>query len=192
MKFIFATNNPHKLQEVREILHDFEVLSLSDVNIEADIPEDYETLQENAMQKARFIYEMTGLDVFADDTGLEIEALNGRPGVYSARYAGEDCSFADNVNKVLVELHGESNRKAAFRTVVALIIHGKEYLFEGSVEGTIIDSSIGSEGFGYDPVFVPFGYNETFAQMPASIKNAMSHRARAFMKVAAFLKGQNM
>jgi XTP/dITP diphosphohydrolase len=192
MKFIFATNNPHKLQEVREILTDFQVLSLSDVNIEADIPEDYDTLQENAMQKARFIYEMTGQNVFADDTGLEIEALNGRPGVYSARYAGENCSFADNVNKVLQELQGVSNRKAAFRTVVALILQGKEYLFEGSVEGLIIEKSIGKEGFGYDPLFVPQGYDETFAQMSANVKNTMSHRARAFVKVATFLKGQNM
>ncbi len=188
MTFIFATNNRHKLDEVRDIMKAFDIRSLREAGIETDIPEDHETLWENALQKARYIYEKTGMNVFADDTGLEIESLGGRPGVYSARYAGEGCTYADNVKKVLLEMQGMSNRKAAFRTVVALILDGEEYLFEGRVDGHIIEESIGHEGFGYDPVFIPDGYEQTFAQMPASLKNSISHRAIAFQKVGDFLK----
>lgn len=190
MTFIFATNNRHKLDEVREIMNSFQIISLSEAGIETDIPEDYETLTENALQKARFIYEKTGMNVFADDTGLEIESLGGRPGVYSARYAGEGCSFADNVKKVLSEMQSMSNRRAAFRTVVALILEGTEYLFEGRVDGRIIEESLGYEGFGYDPVFIPDGYDQTFAQMSSDLKNAISHRARAFQKVLEFLENR--
>ncbi len=188
MQFVFATNNKHKLEEARHILKNHEILSLADLNISVDIPEDFETLEENAMQKAKFIHKLTGMNVFADDTGLEIEALDGRPGVYSARYAGEGCTFEDNVKKVLKELKGIENRNAAFVTVVALIVSGQEYFFRGEVCGRITETSSGLEGFGYDPVFVPHGYEQTFAQMPASLKNSISHRAIAFQKVGDFFK----
>lgn len=188
MKLLFATNNIHKLSEAKYILRSIEVLGLKDANVDIDIPEDYETLKENALQKARFIYQMTGMNVIADDTGLEIESLNGRPGVYSARYAGEGCSFEDNVKKVLKELKGIENRNAAFVTVVALIVSGQEYFFRGEVCGRITETSSCVEGFGYDPVFIPDGYDQTFAQMPASLKNSISHRAIAFQKVGDFLK----
>jgi len=188
MKFVFATNNSHKLEEARNIIKSHEVMSLKDLNIDVEIPEDHETLAENSLQKAQFIYEITNMNVFADDTGLEIEALDGRPGVYSARYAGEGCNFADNVKKVIEELKGQSNRRAAFRTVLVMIMDGKEYMFEGRVDGHIIEESVGRKGFGYDPIFVPEGYNQTFAQMTAELKNSMSHRARAFHKVVEFLE----
>lgn len=185
--FLFATNNQHKLREVRSILKDYRILGLNDVNIVVEIPEDYTTLQENALQKARFIYALTGMDVIADDTGLEIEALDGRPGVYSARYAGPGCTFEDNVAKVLLEMKGIANRTARFITVAALILDGKEYLFEGMVFGSISNEVAGENGFGYDPVFVPDGFEQTYAQMPEALKNTISHRAKAFQKVAAFL-----
>jgi XTP/dITP diphosphohydrolase len=188
MDLIFATNNQHKLQEVRQILKEFNIVSLFDLGIISDIPEDHDTLEQNALQKARFIFGLTDMNVIADDTGLEIDALNGRPGVFSARYAGEGCSFTDNVKKVLGEMDGISNRKAAFRTVVALILNGKEYLFEGNVHGSIIHEHRGNEGFGYDPVFIPEGYDKTFAEMTADLKNKLSHRAVAFKKVADFFK----
>ncbi len=186
---LFATNNQHKLREVNDILGDeFTLLCLQDVGLEVEIPETQETLEGNACQKARFIYEKTGKNCFADDTGLEIEALDGRPGVYSARYAGEGCSFADNVEKVLKELQGMENRKACFRTVICLIINGQEYLFEGKVEGKIIRESKGNEGFGYDPVFIPAGYYQTFAEMPPYLKNGISHRGRAISKMLKYFK----
>jgi len=188
MKFIFATNNRHKLDEVRFILKNVEILSLEDMGINTEIPEDFYTLHENAMQKAKYIHQLTGMNVFADDTGFEIEALDGRPGVFSARYAGEGCTFEDNVKKVLSEMQGIKDRRASFRTVVALIIDDCEHLFEGSVNGSIIDESMGREGFGYDPIFIPVGFDLTFAQMPSELKNSMSHRARAFEKLAAFLE----
>lgn len=188
MKIVFATNNRHKLDEVRAIISEHEILSLEDVNINAEIPEDHDTLHENALQKARFIHNLTGMHVFADDTGLEVEALDGRPGVFSARYAGEGCTFEDNVIKVLEELSGVQNRKALFRTVVALIIDDQEHLFDGVIHGRIIEEPRGRQGFGYDPVFVPDGFSETFAQMPAELKNSLSHRARAFSKVENFLQ----
>lgn len=191
IRFLFATNNQHKLSEAREILPDYEILSLSDMNIHIDIPEDFETLEENALQKAQFIFDLTGMNVIADDTGLEIEALDGRPGVYSARYAGEHCTFEDNVKKILHELEGIDNRKAAFRTVVAMILNGETHVFEGRVDGKIAHIAYGEKGFGYDPVFYPEGYTETFAQMPAELKNAMSHRGRALRQFAEFFKKSN-
>lgn len=186
--FVFASNNQHKLREVREICGNMiEVKSLADVSLESDIPETQETIEGNARQKARFIYEKTGMDCFADDTGLEIEALNGRPGVYSARYAGEGCSFADNVNKVLDELQGVENRRACFRCAICLIYKGNEYIFEGRIDGEITTSSSGADGFGYDPVFRPEGQTRTFAEMPPYLKNGLSHRGRAVQKMLKFL-----
>ncbi|MAX80526.1 MAG: non-canonical purine NTP pyrophosphatase [Crocinitomicaceae bacterium] len=188
-ELIFATNNTNKLREIQEILGaSFSILSLKDAGIETEIPEDYETLEENALQKAQFIYERTGKNVFSDDTGLEVEALNGAPGVYSARYAGSKCDSEDNMKKLLVELEGKENRKAQFRTVVALIIDGKEYTFEGACKGQITLEKSGSKGFGYDPVFQPEGYGQTFAELSAEEKNRISHRGKAIQKLAAFLK----
>jgi len=186
---LFATNNQHKLREIREIMgHEFQILSLKDVNMDVDIPETKETIEGNAVQKARFIYEKTGLNCFADDTGLEIAALDGRPGVYSARYAGEGCSFDDNIDKILAELSGLENRKACFRTVICLIINGEEQQFEGRVDGIITTVRHGAEGFGYDPVFLPDGHRQSFAEMPAYLKNGISHRGRAAEKMRKFLK----
>ena len=188
MKLLFATNNQHKLREVREILGDaVQVLSLKDIGFESEIPETQETIEGNASQKARFIHDHTGMDCFADDTGLEIDALDGRPGVYSARYAGENCSFEDNIDKILEELKGIEKRTARFRCVICLILEGKEFLFEGKIEGIIINEKIGSGGFGYDPVFLPAGYKNTFAEMPAYLKNRLSHRGRAVSKMLRFL-----
>lgn len=188
MKLVFATNNRHKLEEIREILGDrFEIVSLSQIGCHEDIPEDHETLQENALQKARFVKEHYGYDCFADDTGLEIEALENRPGVYSARYAGPAKSSEDNVRKVLKEMEGKANRKAQFRTVIALVMSGKEYCFEGKVLGEILTERQGSAGFGYDPIFRPSGFTESFAQMEMKQKNGISHRGQAVEKLAEFL-----
>lgn len=188
---LFATNNKHKLREIDEILGDeFKVLSLGDAGLDVEIPETMETLEGNAMQKAWFIFEKTGMNCFADDTGLEIDALEGRPGVYSARYAGEGCSFEDNIQKVLKELDGIDNRKACFRTVICFILDGKEHLFEGKIEGKIIKERKGEEGFGYDPVFIPQGHHQTFAEMPSYLKNGISHRGRAVSKMLKYLKEQ--
>lgn len=189
-EILFATNNLHKLREVREILgNEYKVLSLMDVALDVEIPETQETLEGNAAQKAWFIYEKTGMDCFADDTGLEIEVLDGRPGVYSARYAGEGCSFEDNVRKILQEMNGLENRKAWFRCVICLISEGKEYRFEGQVDGVITEENEGEGGFGYDPVFKPEGHNQTFAAMPPYLKNGISHRGRAISKMLRFLNG---
>jgi len=189
MDLVFATNNEHKLFEIKKIIGDsFNLLSLKDIECYEDIPETGDTLEANASQKARFVYEKYGKNCFADDTGLEIEALNGAPGVYSARYAGEDKDAVKNMEKVLAELKGVENRKARFRTVISLIIDGEEKLFEGIVEGKIIDEKRGDKGFGYDPVFVPDGYDRTFAELELSIKNSISHRARAVEKLAQYLK----
>ncbi len=188
-KLIIATNNQHKIDEILPLLpQDIELVTLRQLGVSQDIPETGSTLEENAIQKARFIHQQYNVDCFADDTGLEIEALNGKPGVYSARYAGEQCSAKDNVEKVLSELNGQSNRKAAFKTVIALILDGKEYLFEGAVEGEIISSTHGEGGFGYDPVFLPVEHYLTFAEMPLEMKNKISHRARAVEKLVSFLK----
>ena len=184
---VFATNNQHKLREIREISGGTtEIKGLNEIGLDTDIPETGDTLEENARQKALFVYEKTGLDCFADDTGLEITALEGRPGVYSARYAGEGCSFADNVRKVLMEMKGITERSACFRCVICLILGGKEYLFEGRVEGEITDTPSGQEGFGYDPVFRPTGHRQTFAEMPAYLKNGISHRGRVMQKKLRF------
>ena len=188
---LFATNNLHKLQEVREILgNQFNVLSLKDVNLDVDIPETQETIEGNARQKATFIFDQTGQNCFADDTGLEIDSLGGRPGVYSARYAGEGCSFDDNIDKILGELSGMENRKACFRCVICLIINGEELLFEGRIDGVIVPERHGSDGFGYDPVFLPDGQRQTFAEMPAYLKNGISHRGKATDKMMKWLKSK--
>lgn len=189
MELVFATNNPHKLFEVQNLLGDkIRLISLRDIGISDDIPEDYTTLEENALQKARYIYNISKNDCFADDTGLEVEYLNGKPGVYSARYAGEEKNPVTNVAKLLHELNGVSNRNARFRTIIALIFQGKEFIFEGVVNGKIIEKERGHEGFGYDPVFLPNGYPLTFAEMPLNVKNSISHRALAIGKLVDFLK----
>jgi len=165
-KIVFATNNKHKLEEIKSILKDkFEIISLKELGFEGDIPETGVTLKENASQKSHYIHDRYGVNCFADDTGLEVEALNGEPGVYSARYAGENCSYDDNVNKLLKELGDETNRKASFKTVISLIYDDKEYIFEGKVDGIITKEKHGDGGFGYDPVFLPDGYDQTFAEM---------------------------
>jgi len=188
ISIIFATNNVHKLEEVRQILGPrFRVISLSEAGISSDIPEDFETLEENALQKAQFIYDRTGIPVFADDTGLEVDALGGKPGVYSARYAGEDANPVNNVNKLLSELTGVKNRKARFRCVIAWVSSEEKRCFEGIVNGEITHSRSGSGGFGYDPVFVPDGSDKTFAELPAETKNEISHRGRAVRLFSEYL-----
>ena len=191
MKLIFATNNAHKLSEVQAVLGpSFELVTPRMCGVEEEIPETAETLEGNARQKARYLYERTGLDSFADDTGLEVEALNGAPGVHSARYATDGHDFAAN-NRLLLKHHkGETNRRARFRTAICLIEGGEELLFEGIVEGHIIDHESGTEGFGYDPLFVPEGYDCTFAEMSGDEKNAISHRGRAVRKLVAYLHEQ--
>lgn len=180
MKIVFATNNAHKLAEVRAVLgNGYELLTLSEVGITEEIPETGTTLEENASLKARYVYERTGLDCFADDTGLEVDALNGAPGVHSARYATDGHDFKANNRKLLAELSGQSNRKARFRTVISLILSGREQQVEGIVEGRITEGESGAEGFGYDPLFIPEGHDRTFAEMSADEKNSMSHRGRA-------------
>ena len=188
MKIIFASNNKNKIREITHVLgNSFTLLSLNDINMEEDIPENEPTLEGNAIYKARYIFGATGLNVFADDTGLEVESLNGLPGVHSARFAGEKKDSGANIDKLLALLGNSINRNARFRTVIALIIDGIEYLFEGTVTGTIINEKRGTEGFGYDPVFVPEGKKLTFAEMELDEKNKISHRARAFEKLKAFL-----
>lgn len=186
-RLIFATNNKHKKEEVSKLIPEYEVLSLSEIGIFEDIPETGETLEENALIKAKFVYEKTGFDCFADDTGLEVEALNGRPGVFSARYAGEPVDPQANIDKLLAELTDFSNRKARFRTVVALIQNGAPIFIEGIVNGTIIECQTGTSGFGYDPVFIPDGFAKTFAQMTLEEKNKISHRGKAIRKLVEFL-----
>ena len=194
MKLVFATNNQHKLQEVRQILGDrFEVVGLADIGCHEDIPETAETLEGNALQKARYVKEHYDLDCFADDTGLEVRALNGAPGVHTARYAelfgtGETHDSNANMNLLLRNLENKSDRHARFRTVFALIYQGEEHFFEGIVEGEILHERHGSEGFGYDPVFEPEGRGVSFAEMSANEKNAISHRGRATQKLVEFLK----
>jgi len=188
-ELIFATNNPHKLREIRDLLGDnFKLNSLKDSDFFEDIPETGDTLEKNASQKANFIYKLFSRDVFADDTGLEIDALKGKPGVHSARYAGKEKNSAANTKRVIYELKNVRNRKARFRTVISLIINGKEHSFEGIVEGIILKSQHGQKGFGYDPVFQPSGYSQTFAEMELKQKNLISHRAIAFNKLVGFLK----
>ena len=189
MKLVFATNNRHKLDEIRAILGDkIKLLSLNDINCHDDIPETADTLQGNAIIKARYIYEKFGINCFADDTGLEVDALGGEPGVYSARYAGEECDPKENMNKLLDNLTGISDRKAQFRTVIALIIDGEEKFFEGCVKGVISEVKMGEAGFGYDPIFIPEGFSESFAQMSSEMKNSISHRYRATEKLCKYLE----
>ena len=188
MKIIFATNNAHKLSEVQAVLGpDFELVTPRSVGITEEIPEQQDTIAGNASQKARYVHDRTGCDCFADDTGLEVEALGGAPGVHSARYATDGHAFAANNRLLLKNLEGAENRRARFRTVISLLQGGEEHLFEGIVEGRIIDREAGHEGFGYDPLFVPDGYTKTFAEMTTEEKNAVSHRARAVRKLAAYL-----
>ncbi len=188
-KFVFATNNAHKLEEVKDILGDkIELLSLKDINCHEEIPETADTLAGNALLKARYVYEKYHLNCFADDTGLEVEALKGAPGVYSARYAGDAHNSEANMKKLLHELENTENRKAQFHTVFALIIDGKEHLFEGTVKGEITKVHKGTSGFGYDPIFQPEGYSQTFAEMGNEEKNKISHRAKATQKLCKFLK----
>ena len=189
MKIVFATNNEHKLSEIRAILGpQFEVVSLADIGCHEDIPETGTTLEDNALMKAEYIHDHYHIDCFADDTGLEVEALNGAPGVYSARYAGGAGHDSQaNMNKLLAELGNNNNRKARFRTVIALILHGETTLFEGICNGDIIREKRGGEGFGYDPIFQPTGYEQTFAELGSDVKNHISHRARAVAKLAEFL-----
>lgn len=199
MNLVFATNNRHKIEEISQILgNSFNLLGLPDLDIREEIPEDYETLEENAMQKARYIYDRSNISCFADDTGLEVDALGGEPGVYSARYSrigspvydSEDIT-GDNIKKLLEKLAGKENRSARFRTVIVLIMKGREYKFEGVVPGRIIESPRGTMGFGYDPVFIPEGYEITFAEMGISEKNRISHRARAVNNLIKFLNEYN-
>lgn len=189
MKIVFATNNAHKLSEVSAVLGEgYELVTLKEVGITEEIPETGATLDENASQKAHYVYERTGLDCFADDTGLEVEALNGAPGVRSARYATDGHDFAANNRKLLKELEGKINRKARFRTVISLIRGGVEQQVEGIVSGTIATKESGCEGFGYDPLFIPEGHNTTFAEMTADEKNAISHRGRAVQALVNILR----
>jgi XTP/dITP diphosphohydrolase len=188
MKIVFATNNPHKLEEIRKITDGtIEILSLSDIGCHEEIPETGATLEANALIKAQFVKERYGYDCFADDTGLEVDALGGAPGVYSSRYAGEACNPQENMDKLLRELNGKSDRSARFRTVIALLFDGETLFFEGEVAGRIIEERRGEGGFGYDPVFVPDGYNQTFAELGNDEKNRISHRAIATRKVVEFL-----
>ena len=188
MKIVFATNNTHKLEEIRRMLQgSHQIVSLAEIGCHEDIPEEQNTLEGNALQKAHYIKQHYGYDCFADDTGLEIDALGGRPGVYSARYAGEAKDSEANMRKVLAEMQGHSDRRARFRTVIALILGNEEHLFEGKVEGEILTARQGSAGFGYDPVFRPDGYDRSFAEMDPDTKNSISHRGEATRKLAAFL-----
>lgn len=192
MQIVFATNNENKLREINHILgNSFTLLSLKDLKIEDDIPENEPSLEGNALHKARYIYNIVKMNVFADDTGLEVNVLDGLPGVHSARFAGEAKDSDANIEKLLSMMGSSVNRNARFRTVIALISGGKEFLFEGVVEGRIINEKRGKEGFGYDPVFIPDGNEKTFAEMPLDEKNLISHRARAFEKLREFLLRNN-
>jgi XTP/dITP diphosphohydrolase len=191
MELVFATNNQHKLMEIQNLLNGHPVLlSLEDIGCREELPEDRETLEDNASQKAWYLYDKYGKSCFADDTGLEIDALNGEPGVYSARYAGPERSAEANMDKVLTNLNKINNRKARFRTVISLVLNGIETRFEGVVEGRILHERKGDSGFGYDPIFKPDESNLSFAEMSLSDKNKISHRARAFLKLVEFLNKQ--
>lgn len=186
-KLVFATHNLHKLEEIRDILKNHEIVGLTEIGCHEDIVEDADNLQGNAKIKADFVTNRFHLDCFADDTGLEVEALDGAPGVYSARYAGEGCSYHDNMVKLLEALDGVENRKARFRTVIALNHNGEQYFFEGIVNGKILTEEHGDGGFGYDPIFQPDGFDESFAEMNMETKNRISHRGRATAKLVDFL-----
>lgn len=189
IKLVFATNNQHKINEIRNMLgENFELVSLEDIGCTEEIAETSKTLEGNASQKANYVYDKYGLNCFADDTGLEVEALGMAPGVYSARYAGPQRNSIDNMNRLLAELDKIKNRKARFRTVISLIINGNEMLFEGIVDGEILHQPIGQLGFGYDPIFRPEGFSTSFAEMDLVLKNSISHRGRAFEKLIHYLK----
>jgi XTP/dITP diphosphohydrolase len=188
MKLIFATNNQNKVQEIRQVIGSlFEIITLKEAGIDIDIPEPHDTLEANATEKSTVIFKLTGVSCFSEDTGLEIAALNGEPGVKSARYAGNDRDFQANVDKVLLNLKPHLNRNARFRTVVSLILDGKEYLFEGICEGSILTEKFGTNGFGYDPIFLPNGATKTFGEMDMAEKNVFSHRKKAISKLLTFL-----
>jgi XTP/dITP diphosphohydrolase len=187
-QIIIATHNQHKIDEIQEMVKGkIDIVSIKSLGLNKDIPETGDTLKDNAKQKAEYVYKKFNKDCFADDTGLEVEALDGRPGVYSARYAGENCSFDDNINLLLSEMEGKINRKACFKTVICLIEDGKEMLFEGKCEGVITTERYGNKGFGYDPVFIPKGYGESFAEMSKEDKNKISHRGIATRKLIEYL-----
>lgn len=191
-KLIFATNNQHKVYEIKSIPNiGFDIISLKEAGINIDIPEPHNTLEKNATEKSTVIYTLTGEDCFSEDTGLEVESLNGEPGVKSARYAGEDSSFKNNVEKLLFNMKGKSNRNARFRTIISLILQGKEYTFEGICKGIILADEKGDGGFGYDPVFLPVGATKSFAEMDIDEKNKYSHRKKAMDKLISFLHKNN-
>lgn len=188
-KLVFATHNAHKTKEIRAAVGDiFEILSLDDLDFHDEIDEPYETLSENARAKSEFIHKKFDINCFGDDTGLEVDALDGRPGVYSARYAGPQCNAQDNMQKLLQEMEGAENRSARFKTVISLFLNGTEHQFEGVVEGEILTEKHGTDGFGYDPIFKPSGFELSFAEMPLHEKNEISHRGRAVQKLVEFLK----
>lgn len=188
-QLIFASHNVHKLQEIKDIVGEkFNIKNLSDINMFEEIPETGNSFKENALQKAEFIYNKLKCNCFADDSGLSVDALNGEPGIYSARYAGEPCNMQRNIEKLLDNLKGKTNRNAQFTTVIAVILDGNTFFFEGIIRGKIIDKPRGNNGFGYDPIFIPDGYNQTFAELPSHIKNNISHRAIAMQKFREFIK----
>lgn len=187
MKIVFATNNPNKLEEARELLPFFNVVGVKDIGCTEDIPETKNTLKGNAILKTEFVKEKFGFNCFSDDTGLEVETLDGAPGVYSARYAGESANAEENMSKLLDALKNKVNRKAQFRTVIALNFDGKQFTFEGVCKGSILENRVGEKGFGYDPIFVPEGFNKTFAEMSMEEKSTISHRGKAIKKLVAFL-----
>lgn len=191
LKLVFATNNKNKLKEVQAMLTNFEIVSLADINCFDDIPETADTLEGNAILKANYITEKFGLNCFADDTGLEVEALNNEPGVYSARYAGKENNSEANMQKLLKNLKNETNKKAQFKTAIALNIDGKQFIFEGICKGQILTDKQGEEGFGYDPIFMPDGYKQSFAEMTLIEKGSISHRGRAINELITFLKNRN-
>ena len=189
MQLLFATQNQNKLREVEAILdHRIQVISLNDMIFSEELPETHDTIEENAAEKAEFVFHQFGINCFAEDTGLEIETLNGEPGVYSARYAGEGKNAADNIRLVLQKMDGKKNRKARFRTVICLILGGSKLLFEGIAAGIIADSPRGKSGFGYDPIFIPDGFTESFGEMNFDLKNKISHRTKAFQKMSQWLE----
>jgi XTP/dITP diphosphohydrolase len=191
MQLVFASNNKNKIKEIQQILpQSITILSLEDIGCHEEIPETSNTIEGNAILKANYVTKKYGYDCFADDTGLEVEALNGEPGVYSARYAGEQCDSESNMNKLLNALHGKTNRKAAFKTVITLNKEGKQHHFTGVAPGKITVEKSGNQGFGYDPIFQPEGYQETFAEMDSALKNTISHRAIATKQLISFLKGE--
>ena len=189
MKIVFATNNPNKLAEIRQLVPEgIQILSLKDINCLEELPETSDTLEDNAAQKAFYVFDNYGHNCFADDTGLEIDVLDGRPGVYSARYAGPECKAEENIQKILEEMEGEGDRDASFRTIISLVIDEKEFQFEGEVQGQIIPEKWGKKGFGYDPIFLADGHEKSFAQMSIEEKGAISHRGLAVKKLIQFLE----